>query len=75
MTEGELFQNLHKSELVKEFVNYLNRIKIEKILDPPTLDEKNVIGRKEAVKFIDEEIINKIILVNEKKAIEKNPFT
>ena len=68
-----LFRVLNKSAQGRDLIDYLERLKRE-LFNPETVTPENLTGRKDMVKILNEDLINRIKLVNEDRVNNPNDY-
>ena len=71
--DRELFKALNASETGKLLCDFFGRLKTD-IFHPETLTAENLEARKECSRLLDS-LIQRIVMVNEEKKPEKNPYS
>ena len=71
--DKKLFETLSGTETGKSLIDYLERVKAE-LFNPDDLTEENVISRKEAWKFIQDNLLARLGSYPKPKKVEPNQF-
>lgn len=69
----ELFKALNKSDTGKYLLEYVERVKLE-IGNILNLTPENFASKKEAIKALDEFLVQRIKTINEDKKPNNNPY-
>ncbi len=67
----QLFKDLNSSSSGKALLDYLERLKRD-IFNPENLTKENLDSKKEVARIIDEDLINRVKLVNQER--QQTPY-
>jgi hypothetical protein len=66
----KMFESLNKSQVGKWLIDYCKRVQID-LFDPSKVTPENLIGKKEAVQILQEELIDRVTIINNHQEVGK----